>query len=203
MKNIPSKRLIIAQIFIIFVLPVVLLYFKIIPADWRFIFLALSALFIYGILQKEEWTFEEMGIRHDNFKKSFPFYLVFTILGIGALFLIDYLFNFQVPNNKEFLIKTWLFFLPISFFQEFAFRSFLMPRLREIYSKKFNVILLNSLLFALIHIIYPNLLVILPLTFFSGILFAWLYYKYPNLVLVSVSHSILNVTALLLGFFNI
>jgi len=169
--------------------------------NWRFILLAISSLLIYGIIKHENWSFEDMGVRHDNFKKAWPFYLVFTILGFAALFFIEGWAGLPEMTSKAFIIKTWIFFLPISFFQEFAFRSFLMPRLKMIYDKKYIVILVNAILFTLLHIIYPNWGIVLPLTFVSGILFAWLYYKYPNLILVSVAHSILNVTAMLLGFF--
>jgi uncharacterized protein len=199
----PSKRLKITQIFIIFVLPVFLLYFHIIPLGWRMILLLISALFIYGIIRKEEWSYEKMGLRHDNFKKAFPFYLFFTAIGVFLLFLLDTKFGMPNVETKKYILQTWIFFIPISFFQEFAFRTFLMERLKEIYDNKFLIILINAVLFTLIHTIYPNLGIGLPLAFISGVFFAWLYIKYPNLVLISISHAILNITAVLLGFFTI
>jgi len=203
MYNKASKRLILTQIFLIFVLPVAVLYFKILSANWRVVLLAVSALFIYGIIRHEHWTHEDMGVRHDNLKKAFPFYLFFTILGIGTLFLIDGKMGMSNIGTKEFFIRTFVFFLPVSFFQEFAFRSFLIPRLKEIFQNKFTIIFVNALLFTMIHVIYPNLGIGLPLAFVSGIFFAWLYLKYPNLLLISLAHSALNVVAVLLGFFYI
>jgi membrane protease YdiL (CAAX protease family) len=198
----PSKRLMQAQIFVIFVLPVILLYFKIVPVEWRMILLAFSSIFIYGIIRHEKWTHQDMGIHHDNFKKALPFYLFFTIVGVAFLFLIDHQVNMPDIDSRMFFLKTWLFFIPISFFQEFAFRSFLMPRLKKIYNNNLLIIIINSILFCIIHVIYPNLGIGLPLTFVSGIFFAWLYFKYPNLVLVSMAHSVLNLVAVLLGFFG-
>lgn len=199
--HLPSKRLILAQIFVIFILPVLLLYFKILPVSWRMILLSVSCIFIYGIINHEKWTHEEMGLRLDNFKKALPFYLIYTFIAFGLLFLIAW--KFQIPDidSKILIIKSWAFFIPISFAQEFAFRSFLMPRLKAIFDHPFTIILTNALLFTLIHIIYPNLGIGLPLAFISGLFFAWLYLKYPNLLLVSISHAILNITAVLLGFF--
>ncbi|MFZ2072706.1 MAG: type II CAAX endopeptidase family protein [Minisyncoccia bacterium] len=201
--HLPSKRLIITQIFIIFVLPVVVLYFNILSSDWRIVLLAVSSLFIYGIIRHEHWTHEDMGIRHDNLTKAFLFYLFFTVLGIGFLFLLDHKINMPDIDTKIFFIKTFVFFLPISFFQEFAFRSFLIPRLKQIFTSSYVVVLVNALLFTLIHVIYPNLGIGLPIAFVSGIFFAWLYLKYPNLLLVSWSHAALNLTAVILGFFHI
>ncbi len=203
MKNIPSKRLILVQIFIIFVLPVFLLYFHILPISWRFVLLAISSLVIYGIIRREEWSFEEMGIRHDNFKKAIPFYLSFVVVGIVALFFIDHKLNMPDIETKNYIIRTWIFFIPVSFFQEFAFRSFLIPRLEKIYNKKYIVIFINAVLFTLLHIIFPNLGIGLPIAFVSGVFFAWLYIKYPNLVLISLAHSVLNIIAVLLGFFAV
>ncbi len=201
MTNIPSKRLILTQIFIIFVLPVFLLYFNIVSISWRMIFLAISSLIIYGIIRREEWSYEEMGLRYDNFKKAMPFYLVFVIIGALALFFIDNKLNLPDVDTTSRIIRTWIFFIPISVFQEFAFRSFLIPMLKKLYDNNYIVILINAILFTLIHVIFPNLGIGLPLAFVSGILFAWLYIKYPNLVLISLAHSVLNIIAVLLGFF--
>lgn len=201
MKTEASKRLILTQIFIIFILPVFLLYYNVFTHNWRFILLAVSSLAIYGIIRHEKWTYEDMGIRHDNLKKEILIYSIFTILGLMALYILGNKLNLPDKDTPSFLIKTWVFFLPICFFQEFAFRSFLMPRLQRVFSSSFTVIFINTLLFTLMHIIYPNMFINIPLVFVSGILFAWLYYKYPNFLLISISHSILNVTALLLGFF--
>ena len=133
--NVPSKKLMWAQIFLIFILPVLLIYFKILPTSWRIILLIISSLFIYGIISHEHWTYEEMGVRRDNFKKAFPFYLLFTMLGLVALFLIYYKVNMpREIYTKLFYFKTFIFFLPSSFFQEFAFRSFLIPRLKIIFN---------------------------------------------------------------------
>jgi len=202
--NFPSKRLMLVQIFVIFVLPIILLYFKIIPSNWRIILLLVSSLFIYGIIRHEKWTHEEMGVRNDNFKKAFPFYLFFTVLSLITLFIISKLVHMpQEVFTKMFYFKTVILFLPSSFFQEFAFRSFLMPRLKHIFQSSFTIILINAVLFTFMHVIYSSLGILIPILFISGIFFAWLYFKYPNLILVSIAHSFLNVTAVLLGFFVI
>ena len=202
MTKIPPRKIIIAQIFLIFVLPVLLLYFKVLPTSWRIILLALNALFLYGIITREHWTQAEMGIHLHNVKKSLPFYLFFTVLGVVALLLIDHKMNLPDLDTRSLIVRTWIFFVPISFFQEFAFRAFLIPRLKEVYKNIYIIILINATLFTLMHIIYPNLGIGLPIAFVSGVFFAWLYLKHPNLLLITISHSILNIFAVLLGFFT-
>ena len=197
----PLRGYIMAQIFLIFILPVMLLYFKIVSDNWRMVLLMISALIIYGIIRHENWTHKEMGVRYDNIKKAFPYYLFFTVLGFATLIFLGHKVGMPDIDTEIFFIKTFVLFLPISFFQEFTFRSFLMTRLQELFKNQYYIIFINALLFTLMHIIYPSLGIILPMVFVSGVLFAWLYLKYPNLILISISHAILNVTAVLLGFF--
>lgn len=203
MQNLPSKKIIVVQIVIIFILPVALLYFKIIPDSWRVILLAIGALFLYGIIRYERWTHEEMGLRDDNILRSLPYYLSFTIFGTFILFLIANKTDIYNLGTDDFFLRTFLFFIPISFFQEFAFRGFLIPRLQLLYNNKYKIIFINAILFAMIHVIYPSINIGLIMTFVSGVLFAWLYIKYPNLLLVSLTHTAFNITAVLLGFFNL
>lgn len=206
MTNIPSKRLIIAQIVLIFILPVFLLYFKIVPEVWRLLFLSLGSLAIYGIIRHETWTHEEMGLRYDNIRRALPYYLGFTILAIVALYILDERVdpvNLSDKVSQAYLFRTLILFLPISFFQEFAFRSFLIPRLKLIFSHNLTIILVNTLLFTIIHVIYPSLIIGLPLAFVGGVFFTWLYLKYPNLILISLAHAATNLVAILLGFFTI
>ena len=202
-NNTLKKELILAQIFFIFIAPVFFIYFKILPANWTFPILLVCSLLIYGTVRHEKISNTELGLHLDNFRKSLPYYFVFTILGIWALFMIAGQFNIIKNDSMNFLIRTFLLFIPISFFQEFIFRSFLIHKLKSIFSHNSIIILINALLFTFIHIIYPNLVISLPISFISGICFAWLYVKYPNLFLITISHAILNLTAVLLGFFNI
>ena len=196
-----SKKIVISQIVLIFILPVALLYFNVVSSDWRVFLLALCSLFIYGIIRHEKWTHEDMGL-NNNFKKYLLPYIIFTIVSVGLIFFIDSKIGFESIRHKPVLLEKLLLFLPISFFQEFAFRAFLIHRLKLISKSNLTIIGINVILFTLIHVIYPSLNVILPVTFIGGIFFAWLYIKYPNFLLISLSHSAVNITAVLLGFFG-
>lgn len=201
MQNNTSKTLVVIQTIIIFVLPVALLYFNVVSSDWRIFLLALCSLIIYGIIRHENWTHEDMGL-NGNFKKYVTPYVIFTIVSVALFFILDSKLGFESIKTKPVLIEKLMFFLPISFFQEFAFRVFLIHRLKLVLKSNLIIVLVNVILFTLIHVIYPNLNVILPITFIGGIFFAILYMKYPNFLLISLSHSAINITAVLLGFFG-
>lgn len=93
------------------------------------------------------------------------------------------------------------FFIPISIAQEFLYRSFLMRELSSLHLSFFSVILVNTFLFTFLHVIYGSLSFVLPMTFVAGIGFAWMFKKYPNFYLISLSHALLNFTAVLYTFF--
>lgn len=200
--KIKSKKLVILQIMIVFLLPIILIFFNIFSIEWRVFFLTMGGLIIYGIIIHEKWSYKDMGLRTDNINsKSILPYSIFTILGLIFLFIYSDIFEIKDANIKDNYLIRLIFFLPVSFLQEFAYRSFLIPKTKEFTKNKFWIILINTILFTILHIIYPNQIVTLPVAFIGGIFFASLYLKYPNLILIGISHSILNLAAVLLGFF--
>jgi len=197
-----EKELVWAQILYLFIIPILLLYFKVIPENLHLVMLFGITLFMYGIIEYEKWTYLDLGI-FKNFMKDISPYTIFTIAGVGFLFWLSRI----VPHNP--LLKWWedsrflLLFIPISITQELIFRGILMKLLKQAFSNPIFIIVLNASVFALMHVIFSNATFVLPLTFIAGIGFAWIYYKYPNLILISISHIILNFIAMIFGFFII
>ena len=74
-------------------------------------------------------------------------------------------------------------------------------KLKQLTSHWGSVIILNTLLFTLIHIIYPMPEIMIPVAVISGFAFALMYRYFPNLILISLSHAVLNFVAILYGFF--
>lgn len=200
--NKKEKELVWVQILYLFVTPVLLLYFNIIPDNLRVLMLLAVALILFGIVKNEKWSFLDMGIKKNFMEDIFP-YLLFTIG--GSLFLV-WLATI-VPHNP--FLEWWesakflLLFIPISVLQEIVFRGVLMNFLVRAFKSPIFIILLNSAVFAFMHVIYLNSIFVLPMTFIAGVGFAWIYLKYKNLVLISASHAILNFVAVALGFFVI
>lgn len=123
------------------------------------------------------------------------------MLGIGALEFLANLWQLDgvsVWYRSPHLLSL---FLPVSLLQEIAYRGFLFPKLAIITHKKWVLILLNTILFTLIHTIYPRPEVMVPFAFVIGLAFAIMYDRYPNLILISIAHSVLNFYAILHGFF--
>lgn len=195
-----DKELVWVQILYLFLIPIMLLYYKVIPNNGRVLVLVIVTVLIYGIARFEKWNREDFGIRN-SWKENFIPYFIFTILGVVMLLVIH---DFRAGGSMQSWwtnIKFLLLFIPLSVLQEIVFRGVLMNMLRRVFSNKWFIIILNASIFSLMHIIYLNALFTLTLTFIAGIGFAWMYYKYPNLILISISHTILNFTGMILGYF--
>ena len=190
------------QIVLFFVLPVVLLYFRTVPVKYRLSILALVSITILGVVIQEQWTLEYLGIRTSNFSQTIIPYIIFTILGTGAIITLAKYFHRKPLDNWWTKTHFLFLFIPISILQEFAFRGFLMPKLTVVFVSPVLVILINSLLFAFLHVIYPNPKLLLPIAFLGGLGFAGMYYFYPNLILISLAHMALNFVAVLYQFFT-
>jgi len=194
----------IIQVFLLFILPVLLVYYKIIQFKYRkhtlvIVFVITSILILY-----EGWSFADLGIRLDNFVPSLIPYTIFTILGSIILIAIAKKIKKQ-PEPNFYSHKKFIYFILIgigSILQEFLFRGFLFPKLNIIFSNYIAIVIVNAILFTLIHTVYSNTPTTLVTVFFAGLAFAAIYGSYPNLILISISHIILNQIALRYNFYR-
>jgi membrane protease YdiL (CAAX protease family) len=193
----------IIQVLLIFVLPVYLLYKKIIPFKYRLHVLVSIFLIVIFFIIIEGMTLYDLGIRFDNLDSHIFPYISFTILvSVAIVYLSKY-----VLKRKHY-IHYWnekknhiLLFIPLCFLQEFIFRSYLIPKLFDIFTSSIMVVFVNSLLFMFIHVIYSSKKLDLLLVFLEGFLLAMIYVLYPNFLFVSIAHSIHNFIAIFFKFF--
>lgn len=202
-ENIKKEREVVwVQILYLYIIPILLLYFGVIPKDLRAVMLFGVAILLLGIIKHAKWSYSDMGI-HKNFMKDIIPYTLMTVGGV--LFLV---WLAQIVPHEPFLnwwknLRFLLLFIPVSILQEIVFRGILMNMLGRVFSSPIFIIALNATVFAFMHVIYLNSVFVLPMTFIAGIGFAWMYFKYKNLILISISHTILNFVAMILGFFII
>lgn len=192
----------IIEILILFVIPIMLLYFKKINFKYRIHVLILICLVTTFIIIFEKWSLNDLGIRIDNIKEGLIPYTLFTIIGIICLIIVARILK-KKPEEKFYKQLHFIFgFVILSILQEFLFRGFLIVKLSSFINLPVLIIFINAILFTVMHFIYFNEKSVLILLFFSGIFFAYLYLNYPNLILISVSHSILNYFAVMFGLFS-
>lgn len=189
------------KIAFVFVLPVTLFVAGVIPVRYRLHALILFSIVTIALVVQEKYALHELGIRTDNMRGAFVPYTLFTLLGVGLILIFAKILGRAPVANWQTDYHFTFLFLPISIIQEFLYRGYLMPTLKRLFSSTAIVILINALLFTLIHAIYPPLAIAIPLAFVAGLGFAVMYHRYPNLILISLSHSVLNFAAVLFGFF--
>jgi len=192
----------IIQITILFVIPVLLIYFKIIPFKYRKNTLITISIITVVLIIYERWSLNKLGIRLDNMSQCIIPYIIFTALCLVALISIAKLTKRKKRQkfyaNKKLIISIMFG----SILQEILFRGFLFPKLQSIFNNYIVIIVINAVLFTLIHIIYSNTKTTLITIAIGGIGFAWMYTFYPNLILIAISHIILNHVALLYNFYS-
>lgn len=185
-----------------FVVPVVLLYFKVIPFRYKIHTLTFVALAIGVIMFAEKWSASKLGLDANAVSSYWLPYLLFTIVLTSAVFVVAKLLKRKGTigwrRDTHFLYG----FILVSVIQEYIFRGFLIPELQSFITSPILVILVNTLLFTFMHIIYSDNGPALMGIFIGGICFATMYVYYPSLILVMISHTILNFVVVYYGFFS-
>jgi len=189
-------------VLLLYVVPIFFIWAGVVPFEIRLNLSYAISFILLLIVLRNEWSFKKLGIRYDNFDKTLWAYFFFTAGGILTIGMYAYILGRELAplslNNPHLQYG----FIILSALQEFSYRGFLIPKLREIAHSRNAIILLNALIFTFLHIIFEDLQVVLPLVFAGGLGFAYMYIKYPNLILISLSHAALNLVAVMYGFFG-
>ena len=179
--------------------PVILIWTGVIPFRYRFavMIFILTVMVSYVWLRKFNWS--DLGFRRDTLKRSLMWNLGMSLLLLSLLYLM---------HNTGLIGKATIRFWPLFFAfyililtpaQEFFFRSLLFAEMGNLrYKRQWSMIILSSLSFCFLHIIYQHPMMIL-ITFFMGLVWSIIYYKYPNFWGVTLSHAMLGTAAFALG----
>jgi hypothetical protein len=179
--------------------PVVLIWLKIIPFEYRFhlFFCFLTGLVFYCAFRR--YGLHELGFRMDNLRSSLRWNLLFCAVGAIGLYL-TYKAGFSRPGNNAYLpyvYSFYIFFLgPV---QEVFFRGILFAEMKRARIRDNRwILLISTLSFCCLHLIYrhPPLLVI---ALISGLTWGIIFTKWPNLWGIALSHSLLGALAIFLG----
>ena len=131
----------------------------------------------------------------------FIFFDIFLIISMIKLFGDDFFLNDLDLKKYYFTSVLLLFYLLFSVIpQEIIFR-FLFFYTYKNYFNKFEILLLNSLVFSFCHLIYFDIYILL-FSFVGNLLFTFNYMKNKSLLVVIVEHFLLGQTLIILGFFD-
>ncbi len=131
----------------------------------------------------------------------FIFFDIFLIISMIKLFEDDFFLNDLDLKEYYFTSFLLLFYLLFSVIpQEIIFRFLFFYKYKD-YFNKFEILLLNSLVFSFCHLIYFDIYILL-FSFFGNLLFTFNYMKNKSLLVVIVEHFLLGQTLIILGFFD-
>ena len=131
----------------------------------------------------------------------FIFFDIFLIISMIKLFGDDFFLNDLDLKKYYFTSVLLLFYLLFSVIpQEIIFRFLFFYKYKD-YFNKFEILLLNSLVFSFCHLIYFDIYILL-FSFFGNLLFTFNYMQNKSLLVVIVEHFLLGQTLIILGFFD-
>ena len=131
----------------------------------------------------------------------FIFFDIFLIISMIILFGDDFFLKDLDFKKYYFTSVLLLFYLLFSVIpQEIIFRFLFFYKYKD-YFNKFEILLVNSLVFSFCHLIYFDIYILL-FSFFGNLLFTFNYMKNKSLLVVIVEHFLLGQTLIILGFFD-
>ena len=137
-------------------------------------------------------------------KKHFVYFIffdIFLIISMIILFGDDFFLKDLDLTKYYFTSVLYLFYLFFSVIpQEIIFRFLFFYKYKD-YFNKFEILLLNSLVFSFCHLIYFDIYILL-FSFFGNLLFTFNYMKNESLLVVIIEHFLLGQTLIILGFFD-
>ena len=190
------KLILIFEYILVAVMPVIILA----RAELREYSLPYAALLIWVlvvilIVWAERWSLNKLGLGFNNLRQGVGYYVSVGLISTVFMSIYAIALGKSVEQN---LSQYWHFrflFIPVSVFQEFIYRGFLLTTLKSILHLKILVIIINTLAFVMLHIFFPDFPSVLPMIIWFGLVMDAIYYTYPNLVAASIIHSCVNFLA--------
>ncbi len=181
------------------ILPILILVFPML-FQYKFYILTIVGISIYFILKTNKVSNDLLGIKKENIISSIKRNLPIIILGIVTIILLR-TFNLNKYKPTE-TIPFYIFYIFISCpIQEFLYRSVFGYFDDILIKNKYITILLSSISYSFIHIIYKDVLT-LVLTFLFGLILYYVYQKDKNIFGVAISHIIIGILTIYLGIIN-
>lgn len=193
-----ERQKVILIVFLIYILPVLLVFLEVIPFSWRFYVLIFAAIVVVAIAYLYQFSPVELGFTNHNLKKSLTAISLPTLIFTGFMF-IYYLTHGSRLDNSAYQWLFYLFFVGVSSpIQEFLYRGFLFAIFKREKFATWVQIVFSTLLYSFIHLIYKDIPT-LVFTLIIGIIWGWNYAKFRNLYSIIISHSLLGAIAILVG----
>ncbi len=199
-----KKPVVLSYLIIIFIIPPIGIKFNFIPSSplTNFITLAVCTLACVLIMLKERWDLYEWDIKAKTgtIKVYIKPYIWFTFFGLIFILVMKNILSLKYATDLFEKKYFWYLLIFICFLQVLSYRTFLFKKLGILVQDQKKLIVLNTIIFTTMHVMFSWKFIII--CFLGGLGFGYMYYNYPSLLLMTISHSILNLAAALCGAFS-
>ncbi|MGB5965818.1 MAG: CPBP family intramembrane glutamic endopeptidase [Sulfurimonadaceae bacterium] len=196
-----NKSLLLAEFFLIFISPPLLIVWGLLPKEAIMPVLWVVSLYAYLLLRSSKIKVLAIDFERKALYTVLKRFLVIgTAITLFVLYFKPELFLALVKANPWQWLAVMLFYPVFSaFIQEVLFRSFFFHRYEKLFKGRLILLVtVNALLFAYVHIVFENWIAVV-FTFFGGLLFAQTYLKTRSTLLTAIEHSLYGNTLYTLG----
>lgn len=185
---------------LLFAVPVALLTYSSEFLAMRHIFMAVAGIYSAWRLFKYKATLSSLGIHRTNFVASLKDLLnpsLFMILITFAIFifvpsnLLRVLIGYDSLPAIDLFTRLFMYVTLSAPIQEIIFRGYITWRIKEVYTKRSEIIMLSVAFFTFAHLPFHSILFIV-LTGFMGYIFIKNYLKYQNLYTMMIAHAVVG-----------
>lgn len=199
MKNDRIKNIIKLNKFRLFEIFAVLItgLLKFVLMDWinlRAVYICSACIFwviyIYVKYKNDHGILKYWGFQKNNFIPSFLFLLPFAVISIIGILIYGFIHKSVIMNWHIIpILILYSFWGLIQQFMTAGVISGNLMAIKKINFKKYQIIIITSLIFSLVHYPAPYLMVY---TFFMELIFLSVYFKWKNLWSLGIYHGWIN-----------
>ena len=161
MANTIKKKLKIEFLIIYFLIPLLVIFINFFFSEQKiFVFLPLFLVFflsLYLLKKTPSFSFDFLK-KETEWKFFFLVSLIFIVSGFFYTIILDSNLLFKLPKNYFFIWIAVILFYPILSVipQEIIFRVLFFERYSCLFKNQFLYVILNSIIFAYIHLVFQN-----------------------------------------------
>lgn len=188
--------------------PLLLLQFHPELFQFRVVVMIISLIYIAWVAQRQRISLQKMGFTR-NIQRGVAISIPAVIIAAGLTLLAHQfvpiffaLVTFAKQVGKQSPIAFLIIYVLVSVpLQEIIFRGFYISRLELISKNKLFLALYSSVIFALVHLPFGNMSMLLPV-FFLGLCLAYHFIHYRNISALMFIHALLGGFYIYLALFK-
>ena len=161
------------------------------PRPWQRILWWVAATVIVAIASISFEGLRAMGVRRENFFRSFWIVGAALLISFVAVALAIWLRTLHVPGSPLLFIETYVGYIIWTFVQQLLLQCFFLSRLLRLIPNPRLAAIAAAVIFGAAHLPSP---ILAPVTLLWGLAACLLFLRYRNIYTLAIAHAILGVT---------